>query len=219
MEKTISKNQILYFLGGEYYNKSNYVHKKVFQDIYKKVKTIRLLIFLWTWKITHNEYIQLLKDFFIKLGIKQIQFAKISDSKDLVIKKINSSNVLCFPGGDTSILIKQIKNKKLVNLLKEYGGIIIGNSAGALSFSKEGFWTEYKDNKIIDKKISGFGLVNFNIMVHYDGKVNDKYLKRYSKNRKIYAISEKSALIYENNKIRTIGKVYEFYKGKKIKIQ
>ena len=35
------KTKTLYFLGGEYYNKSNLVHKKVFQDISKKVKTIQ----------------------------------------------------------------------------------------------------------------------------------------------------------------------------------
>ena len=62
--------------------------------------------------------------------------------------------------------------------------------------------------------ISGIGLVDFSVKVHYRPS-KDGELKRLSKEEKIYAIPERSALVYDNDNLSFIGNVYLFQNGEK----
>ena len=62
--------------------------------------------------------------------------------------------------------------------------------------------------------ISGIRLVDFSVKVHYDPS-KDSQLKLLSKEEKIYAIPEGSALVYADGSLTSIGNVYLFQNGEK----
>ena len=110
--------------------------------------------------------------------------------------------------------MENIKNNELEDSLKNFKGILVGNSAGAMVLSNEGVCMGYKGE---EDRIKGLGLVNFAVDVHYD-KTQDEQLKSLSLSKDLYAIPETSVIIVEDNKKSFIGNVYKFSKGNKIKI-
>ena len=207
----------LYFLGGEDLVKrdSKEIDKKAFIDAGGEPV---VLIFPWTTESVDkaDKYRKIMADYFKELGASKIEFAESSDLLEEIAEKINGSDLIYLPGGVTRILVERIKNAKVDNLLRNYDKVIIGNSAGALALCKDCILTKDKDNPVTTI-ISGFGLVDFSVEVHYNAS-KDRELKSLSKKRKIYAIPERCALVYDDNgNLSFIGPVYLFYKGKKTK--
>ncbi|MEM3616677.1 MAG: Type 1 glutamine amidotransferase-like domain-containing protein [Candidatus Bathyarchaeia archaeon] len=208
----------LYFLGGEDVIKkdSKEINKKAFCDA---GGAPAVLIFPWTAKSVAkaDKYKEILKEYFKELGASDIEFAELSDSLDEIEKKINRSDLIYLPGGDTKILVRRLKNADADKLLQKSGKVIIGNSAGALALCKECILTKGRTHHetVI---FSGLGLVDFSVDVHYESS-KDRELKRLSMNRKIYAIPERSALVYNNGEIYAIGDICLFHKGEKQSIK
>jgi peptidase E len=207
---------ILYFLGGEDVVKrdSREINEKAFIDA---AGAPVVLIFPWTAESVDkaDKYRKIMADYFKELGASKIEFAELSDSLKEIIKKMDRSDLVYLPGGVTKLLVQRIKDAKIDRLLQKYKKVIIGNSAGALALCKDCILTRDKEN-LETTIISGFGLVDFSVEVHYNPS-KDKELKKLSEERRIYAIPEKSALVYDNGNLSFIGPVYLFYKGKKKK--
>jgi peptidase E len=206
----------LYFLGGEDVVKrdSRQINKKAFIDAGGAPV---VLVFPWTAESVEraDKYRKIMADYFKELGTSKIEFAELSDSLEEITKKMNRSDLVYLPGGVTKLLVQRIKDAKVDRLLRNYKKVIIGNSAGALVLSEDCILTRDKDNRETTV-ISGFGLVDFSVEVHYNPS-KDKELKKLSEERRIYAIPEKCALIYANGNLSFVGNVYLFYKGKKTK--
>jgi peptidase E len=98
-------------------------------------------------------------------------------------------------------------------LLRKYDGVVVGRSAGALALGKKCVVTKNR-RKPTSMIISGIGLVDFSVKAHYKPS-KDGELKRLSKEEKIYAIPERSALVYDNDALSFIGNVYLFQNGEK----
>ncbi len=207
----------LYFLGGEDLVKRNSreINRRAFIDAGEDPL---VLIFPWTAKSVErsDKYRTMMVDYFKELGAGKVKFAELSDSRKEIERKIDTSDLIYLPGGDTRVLVERIRNAKVDVLLRKYGKVIIGNSAGALALCKDCILTKGRAHPetVI---ISGFGLVDFSVDVHYDSS-KDGELKKLSKQRKIYAIPETSALIYDNGDLSFIGGVCSFYEGKKTMI-
>jgi dipeptidase E len=148
-------------------------------------------------------------------GAPVVLFAERSDSLEQIAQKAKRSDLIYLPGGVTRILVERIMEAKVDSILREYDKVIVGNSAGALALGRDCILTRGKHNKrtVI---IPGLGLVDFCVKVHYN-RSKDSELKQLSHERKIYAIPERSALIYENGSISCIGDIYLFEDGKKTK--
>lgn len=206
----------LYFLGGEDIVKrdSREINKKAFIDAGGAPMA---LIFNWTAESVDktDKYRKIMADYFEELGASKIEFAEYSDSLEEITEKINDSDLIYLPGGVTRILVERIKNAKVDILLRKYNKVIIGNSAGALALCKDYILTRGKHNPVTTA-ISGFGLVDFSLKVHYDAS-KDEELRKLSTKRKIYAIPERCALVYDDGSLSFIGNVYLFYEGKKTK--
>jgi peptidase E len=206
----------LYFLGGEDVVKedSREINKKAFIDAGGGPV---VLVFPWTAESaeTADKYRKMMADYFKELGASKIEFAELSDSLEEITRKMNRSDLVYLPGGVTKLLVQRIKDAKVDGLLRNYKKVIIGNSAGALALSKDCILTRDKDNPETTV-ISGFGLVDFSVEVHYNPS-KDKELKKFSEERRIYAIPEKCALIFENGNLSFVGNVHLFYKDKKTK--
>lgn len=215
----------LYFIGGENIEKreADKINKLAFKDAGSSPE---VLVFPWTREKEKEEYRKIMIDYFEDLGASEVIFAELSDSFNILKNKINNSNLIYLPGGSQELLIKNIKNKKIENSLKNYTGIIIGNSAGALIMCSKYVILEGQDDTPKTALKQGLGLANLTIVVHF-GSSNPKYsgrgekeIKQFSEkiNLKIYAIPENNALIYDGKNLKPIGDVYIFYKGKKKKL-
>ena len=75
------------------------------------------------------------QDVFYKYGIGKEQIVWVNyfkDSMDEMKEKILNSSILMLTGGAPDLMMKRIKEKKLKKLIKNYKGIMIGYSAGAM---------------------------------------------------------------------------------------
>ena len=206
----------LYFLGGEDVAErgSREINEKAFMQA---GGTPVVLIFNWTAESADKmeKYRKIMVDYFEDIGASAVKFAEYSDSPKKIAQKAKRSDLIYLPGGITRILLEHILDAKVDRLLREYDKIIVGNSAGALVLGRDCILTRGKYNKrtVI---IPGLGLVDFSVKVHYKAS-KDSELKQLSLQRKIYAIPERSALIYDNGSVSCFGDIYLFQNGKKTK--
>ena len=184
-----------------------------------------LLIFPWTSERIDNEgeYRALLTEYFLDLGAESIQFAEPWDPYGALIKKARSSQLIYLPGGNPQLLIDRMLISRGDEILAEYDGIIVGNSAGALALCKKYAAIVGQGEAHITRFFKGFGELDFAVTVHYkpdDDDENhsaDKELLALSDKSatKIYAIPENSAIIYGKGKLEFDNQVFQFYRGNK----
>jgi peptidase E len=206
----------LYFLGGEDVAErdSKEINEKAFMEA---GGTPDVLIFNWTAESADKmgKYAKIMVDYFKDIGASTVEFAEYSDSLEKIAQKAKRSDLIYLPGGITTILLERILESKVDSLLREYDKIIVGNSAGALALGRDCILTRGKRNKrtVI---IPGLSLVDFSVKVHYKPS-KDNELKQLSHERKIYAIPERCALIYDRGYVSSIGDIYLFQNGEKTK--
>jgi peptidase E len=203
----------LYLLGGEnvFRRSAREVNERAFQEA---GEPLVVLVFAWAGASFDKGYKkrERLVDYFISLGACTVNFVEYSDSKETIAEKISSSNLIYLTGGLVSVLIERLRNLGVDSLLRGYGGVIVGRSAGALALCKRCVITYRSNSKV--KLVGGLGLVDFTLKAHYKPE-KDNELKRLSKEEKIYAVPEGSALVYDNGASSFIGEAYLFENGKK----
>ena len=176
---------------------------------------IAVLVFPWARASFDQAYKRRkrLFDYFRSLGACTVDFAEYSDPPEKVAEKVECSDLIYLPGGLASVLVERLKNKNIDRLLRKYEGVVVGRSAGALALGKKCVVTKNRRHPK-SKMISGIGLVDFSVKAHYKPS-KDEALKRLSKEEKIYAIPERSALVYDNGRLSFMGDVYLFQNGEK----
>jgi peptidase E len=200
--------QKIYFVGGGDITEGELIEidQKAIND--SKTKSLYVLDLTTQDPIKLEKYRNFMKTYFSKLGILNIDFISLSKSKKEIEENFKKSDILYIPGGDTETLLNNLIKKDIPKLIKSFNGIILGNSAGALVLCKKTLIT--KDEKNSETKIlKGLGLVPFSVEVHYDSS-QDEELSKIDPKIEIYAIAERSALIWNNTKIETIGSVIHF---------
>ncbi len=204
----------LYFLGGENVIKrdAREINEIAFRDA---SEAPRVVVVPWARASFDKAYKRRkrLFDYFRSLGAMTVDFAEYSDTLKEVTKKVECSDLIYLPGGLASVLVERLKNRSVDRLLRKYDGVVVGRSAGALALGKKCVVTKNRRNPT-SKLISGLGLVDFSVKAHYKPS-KDGELKRLSKEEKIYAIPERSALVYDNDALSFIGNVYLFQNGEK----
>lgn len=158
-----------------------------------------------------NEKRERHKKYFEELGAEVTFISDLPDNPEQIEEKLNNSGLLYISGGDTEILIKNIKEMGLGPLIKNFKGVIEGNSAGAYLLCKE--HVEKRESRMKP----GLGLINLRVKAHYNPEL-DSLLLRLSKGKKIYTISENCAIVWDNGEINFIGDIYLFSNGKKEKV-
>ena len=204
----------LYFLGGENVIKrdAREINEIAFRDA---SEAPRVVVVPWARTSFDKAYKRRkrLFDYFRSLGAMTVEFAEYSDTLEEVARKVECSNLIYLPGGLASVLVERLKNRSVDRLLRKYDGVVVGRSAGALALGKKCVVTKNR-RKPTSMIISGLGLVDFSVKAHYKPS-KDGELKRLSKEETIYAIPERSALVYDNDALSFIGNVYLFQNGEK----
>jgi len=64
-------------------------------------------------------------DYFTDLGARAVGFAELSNPLKVITEKMNASDLLYLPGGDTSLLVQRIKERRIDSLIREYSKVIV----------------------------------------------------------------------------------------------
>ncbi len=202
----------LYLLGGENVFKRS--AKEINQRAFEEANAIpNVLVFPWARPSFDKMYRRrkLVIEYFRSLGASSVEFIEYQETEGIA-EKISASDLIYLTGGQASILIERTKNMRLDGQLKNYKGIIVGRSAGALALCKRCVTTRRIDGRA--RVVNGLGLADITLKAHYTME-NDETLKRFSKMETIFAVPKDSALIYDNQKLCAIGDVYLFNNGQR----
>ncbi len=202
----------LYLLGGEnvYRRSAREVNQKAFEDA---GWPLNVLVFPWA-RASFDKHYQKRKnltDYFRRLGAGNVDFIEY-EQMEVTAEKMAESNLVYLTGGLPSVLIERIRLMGLDRLLKDYHGVIVGRSAGALALCSRCVTTCRSNGKV--RVVNGIGLVDITLKAHYIAQ-NDETLKQFSLKERIFAVPKDSALISDNGKLSTIGDVYLFNGGQR----
>jgi len=203
----------LYFLGGENVNRrdAREVNEAAFADACTEPS---ILVFPWARPSFDTRYQRrrTVTNYFRSLGAASVEFCDYLETQEEIRDKIARSNVIYLTGGQVTTLVTRLKTTSVDSLLRDYSGVIVGRSAGALVLGKLCFVRNRYSGAV--RVVFGLGLVDFSVKVHYDSS-KDKWLKELSKTEKIYGLPQRSALVYDRGAISFLGDVVLFEKGEK----
>ena len=204
----------IYLLGGRKIRegKTKEVDEQVFAEL-DNTKTY-VLDFAKDDDVKLDEYKEFLRDYFKKLGAEEINFSSDKVSEEENINNIKESGLMNILGGDTELLIEKINKKGLVDAIKSFNGVIVGNSAGSYLMCKE--YIKIREQML--KRIDSLGIVDLIMKAHYTSEF-DHELLNLSKDVKIYGVPDESQIIVDDKgKLEFKGDLYLFSKGDKIKV-
>ncbi len=204
---------LLYLLGGENTFKRNArdINANAFQDA---GGAPAVLVFPWARASFDAVYARRKKlfNYFRNLGACSVDFADYGDTFEEIAVKVESADLLYLTGGLTSVLLERLQNRGIDRLLRMYSRVIVGRSAGAIALCKQGILTS--KNTQVHKIIAGLSIADITVKVHYKTS-EEAELARLSREEKIYAIPECSALVCGNGTLSAVGSVYVFQNGEK----
>ena len=189
----------------------------------------KALILPWAFPVEINSD-KLINDFFSKnghrypkyidalsvLGIKEKNIIVgdcYSHSKEQLKDYIAKSDIILLPGGNPEMMFKKIlHDTEILYDLKNYKGVIIGESAGAELQLKRYFITEKNNFYDYFAFYDGFGILDDPFYFDVHSIQDDEYLEKLKsigqeKKKDIYAIFDDGALVYnrETKKFKTFG--------------
>lgn len=144
----------------------------------------------------------------------------------VLLNEVLNSDLIHLSGGNTYYFLKHLKRSGMLSRLREYvlkGGVLTGLSAGGIvmtptitTASFPSFDCDENDENL--KNLNSMGLVKFEFFPHYsNSKRYDQELLSYSKKleRPIYASTDTSGIIVEEESIKFFGRNYCFFRGRK----
>lgn len=143
-------------------------------------------------------------------------------TKNNASEYIKKANVIFLSGGDTYIQNEFFNQIHLKELLQNFEGIIIGQSAGSINMA-EFVYNSPEDGEISEPiYFNGLGLSNINIEPHFVLDTTEfddmqmyqrKHLLEESKKRPIYALSDGSHILETDESIIVCGKSFLIKNG------
>ena len=155
-------------------------------------------------------------DVFFRYGLKKDQITWVNyfeDSKIDMENKIMNSSVVLLTGGAPDLMMKRIREFKLTSLLKNYQGLMIGYSAGAMVQLDQYHITPDEDYPSFVYE-NGLGCVSgFAIEPHYHNtRIQRESMERVmeEKQKSVYALYEDGGMVLHEKEIELFGNVDVF---------
>lgn len=152
---------------------------------------------------------------FTKYGVKKDHIVWVNyftDSIEEMRFKIDNSTILFLPGGAPDLMMKRIKEKKLKKVLKNYDGLVIGYSAGAMIQLKRYHITPDEDYANFSYQ-TGLGYLDgFDIECHFrKSKIQMESIQKIQQESAVsmYGIYEKGGILIDQD-IICFGNVEKF---------
>jgi dipeptidase E len=200
----------LYLLGGE--NVTRRSAKEInMQAFHDAGVAPSVLVFPWARPSFDNTYRKrrLVVDYFRSIGAATVDFMEYGETECLE-EKIRSADLIYLTGGQASILLERATKMNLETSLRNFKGVIVGRSAGALALCRDCVTTRRYSQKI--QLVKGLDLAPIALKAHYIPE-DDSTLERFSHKTSIYAVPKDAALIYQEGKLSASGDVYLFNGG------
>lgn len=150
---------------------------------------------------------------FEDIGIEHIKLLDYRLTNQEMKNEINEHNVLYFTGGRPEKLMESLVEKELIQAVKDFSGLMVGVSAGALVFCRDCIITKDEDYPQT-QVIKGLGLVDFSVEVHYEETIDEELIP-ISDKRDIYAIPNGSAVFWDKKVVTPINDVFHISKRNK----
>lgn len=149
----------------------------------------------------------------IGIDIRNVDIFDINIKQDEIKKKMQKADIVFLMGGDTIKQYEFLCEYNLVELIKEFKGIVIGVSAGAINLCNTSLCSKDLEDGVNETKIyKGIGRINYTIEPHFD--MNNKVLLNdelypISGRLKIYGLPNDGGLRIENDSSKIVkGKIY-----------
>ena len=126
-------------------------------------------------------------------------------------KIIKETDIIYLLGGNPFNQLDYLKQKKYDTLIKNFTGIIIGTSAGAMNLAKEAYYSKDEDfNQSIF--YNALNIIDITIDPHFEinNKEQVKEIIKNSNNKTIIGLPNESGIRITENKIEFINKCYQF---------
>ena len=150
---------------------------------------------------------------FEDIGIEHIKLLDYRLTNQEMKNEIKEHNVLYFTGGRPEKLMESLVEKELIQAVKDFSGLMVGVSAGALVFCRDCIITKDEDYHQT-QVIKGLGLVDFSVEVHYEETIDEELIP-ISDKRDIYAIPNGSAVFWDKKVVTPINDVFHISKRNK----
>ena len=195
--------------------------KKILEELNTDLKDAKSITFIASSPSNHDKNLKFIYGSENIIGminhLKLIHtFEKINVIDDLNKNKnvIINSDVVYLLGGNHESQLKFIKENNLGEVLKEFDGILLCTSCGAMNIAEKGYYS--KDENVSDSYFyDGIGLINRTIDPHFDinneGQVNEAL--KMSSNHIIYGVPNDSGIKVEKGILKLIGTIYIFEDG------
>jgi len=203
----------LYFLGGENVVKRD--AKKVNQLAFEDAGDApRVLVFTWARPSFDVRFVRRrrLTEYLRSLGAGSVEYAEFSDLIGEIAAKVASADLIYISGGQVSTLLSRLQCSGADALVRGFGGVIVGRSAGAMALGKRCLVTNRYSQR--PQTVEGLEMVNFSVKAHYE-PAKDRLLAEASKEGKIYAIPQGAGLISRDGALSFVGEVFLFENGEK----
>ncbi len=203
----------LYLLGGENVSKrdAKEVNALAFQDA---GGSPAVLVFPWARPSFDVRYSRRKRvaAYFKSLGAVSVEFSEFCDPHCDLVSKVVGADLVYLTGGQVSTLLSRLRKSGIDKLVQNYGGVVVGRSAGAVIFGKNCLVTNRYSRRL--RLVKGLGLIDFSIKAHYEPS-KDNLLRKLSKKEKIYAIPKGAAVICDGANLSFVGRVFLFENGQK----
>ena len=199
----------------------------IIEQIKEKLTNENTIVFITSNPDDYEKNDNYAKITFESFNISGFNFKKliIIDNRflDNIEKTIKSSDLVFLSGGNTEIEMKYFEKIKLREILKEYNGVIIGQSAGAINLASIAVCSpEYEEEIGKNYVWPGLDLTKINIEPHFHLEINNKLeeklrneLLSLSEKYPIYAIKDGTHIYVDEIESILYGEAY-LIKNKKI---
>ena len=190
--------------GSNGHNNHPYEPKEIDEEVVKMTnKENPIFLFIGLASSFSDSYYDVMKHIYKKLGCKTTYLKKsnILNNPDIVRKKIREADIIYMSGGDTTKLVRTLKEYHIDELLLEAadrGCVLSGISAGANAIAKSGL-SDYQIINNISENYAfteGLGILDIDICPHADDLKRQLDLKSSLKNtnKKVLSLENGTAL-------------------------
>lgn len=209
----------LYFFSG--FDESKGFTSEIAKSLHEHITDKHSLIFIascpFGYKIT-DFYKDLHTAWFRDIGIEFESVDVIDDRKteSQCAELISRASVIFLMGGTTLQQIEFLQKNKLIYALKQFNGVVMGVSAGAINMAENSFYSAYgQEGKT--HIYCGIGLADISVKPHFNIEnkaLLDNDIIPFSNTIDVYAMCDDSAILVLDNERRYYGDIYLVSKGK-----
>lgn len=213
----------LYFFSG--FDKDRGFTVEIAKSLQEHINNKNSLLFIASCPHSHEKtdsYKEGITLWFRNIGIEFENVDVLDDRKTETecLELISNAAAVFLMGGTTILQFEFLQKNNLVSALKQFDGVIMGLSAGAINMAVNSFYSTDKDcgRTHIYK---GIGLADVSIDPHFvmeNKELLDNDILPFSDMIDIYAMCDDSAILVRNDKRQFFGSIYLVSKGKTEKL-